>query len=103
MFAEPRLIYLACASAAGSAYFGASLAGASALGLRSMIASVLGLAFWAIQGLPGIKGPGESYRLPLIRSSRVLAAFAMAAATLASLQDGMISTLATGAFLLTAT
>ena len=103
MFAEPRLIYLACAASAGAASFGASMTGGATLGLRSTIASVLGLAFWAIRATPALKRAGEAYRTPLIRSSRVMAALAMASASAASIQDGMIAPLATLAFLLTAT
>ena len=103
LYSEPRLIYLACAAMAGSAFFGASMAGASAIGLRSMIASALGLAFWAIPKLPSMVRAGETYRRPLIHAARVMAAFAMVAATIASIRDGMISPLATVAFLLTAT
>ena len=102
MFAEPRLIYLACSASAATAFFATSLSGGAALGLRSTIASVLGLVFWAIRATPALKRAGESYRTPLIRSGRVMAALAVAAASAASIQDGMISPLATLAFLLTA-
>jgi tetratricopeptide (TPR) repeat protein len=102
IYSEPRLIYLACAASAGSAYFGATLAGGATLGLRSMIASAIGLVFWAIRATPPLKRAGEAYRTPLIHSARVLAIFAMASATAASFQESMISPLATLAFALTA-
>jgi hypothetical protein len=103
MFHQPYLIYLACAAMAGSTFFAASLSRPAPLALQSMLASVLGLIFWVIRALPILKRAGEAYRIPLIHSARVMAASAMAAASLASIQDGMISPMATAAFLLTAT
>ena len=102
LYAEPLLIYLACSAAAGSAFFGATLAGGATLGLRSLIASILGLVFWTIPATPPLRKAGLSYQTPLIHAARVMAAFAMASATIASIQAGMITPLATLAFLLTA-
>ncbi len=102
MFAEPRLIYLACAAAAGSTWFGSMLWPETTLGLRSMIASSLGLVFWTIEATPALRKAGEPYRTPLIHASRALAAFGMAAATLSAAWAGVIYPSATLAFLLVA-
>jgi len=100
IFAEPRLIYLACAASAGSAFFGASLVGWATLVDGSLIAASLGLAFRAIGAIPALKRAGEPYRTPLTHSALVMAVVAMAAASTASLQVGAISPGSTLAFLL---
>jgi hypothetical protein len=102
-FTQPRLIYLACSSTVGVAFFGSSLVSAGAtLEVRSLLASGLGMAFWVIRALPILKRAGEPYRIPLIHVARVLAVFAMVAATLGSIQNGVIAPEATVAFFLTA-
>ena len=60
-------------------------AGGMMPGPMSVIAASLGLVFWAIRALPALRRAGESYRLPLIHSARVLAALAMADAALRGL------------------
>lgn len=102
-FAEPRLVYLACAAAAGASFFGASAAGRGTLEIRSLLASGLGLVFWAIRATPWLVRAGESYRVPLIRSARVMAGLAMAAATLGAIGAGWVAPTSAVAFLLVAT
>ena len=79
LFAQPALIYLACLAMAGAASFGTGLVGWATFEGRSLVASGLGLAFWAIRALPALAAAGEAYRAPLLRSARVMAVVAMAA------------------------
>ena len=65
VFAEPRLIYLACSAAAGAAFYGSGLAGGAGLGVRSLVASGLGLALWVVRATPALQRAGEPYRIPV--------------------------------------
>jgi hypothetical protein len=102
VFDQPRLIYLACLSTVGAAFFGSGLMGGSSLEIRSLIASGLGLAFGMVRALPSLKRAGEAYRAPLIHSARVMVVVAMTAATIGSLGAGIIGPASTLAFLLAA-
>jgi hypothetical protein len=103
-FAQPRLIYLACSATVGAVFFGSGLVpGGATLEVRSLLAAGLGLAFWMIRALPILTRAGEPYRIPLIHAARVMAACAMATATIGSILHGSIAPEASIAFLLTAT
>ena len=100
IFAEPRLIYLACSATAGAACFGASLLGHSSPEELSVIAAALGLAWAAIRGWPGL---GSTYQGPLVHASRAMAAVALAGAALGSVERGLIPPVATLGFVLAGT
>ncbi len=84
LFAAPPLGYLACAAFAGSAIFGSRYWGDLAAGSRSLSLAAVGALLWLSSRILGMEKVPPSYRLPVVRSSRVITAAALVFASWAA-------------------
>ncbi|HWE36689.1 MAG TPA: hypothetical protein VG406_08985 [Isosphaeraceae bacterium] len=90
LFAQPALIYLACAAAVGSASFATTLVPGVTLADRALGASLIGLVFWLVARLQGAAKGAPSYRLPTLHSACATAGAAVVLATLATLPPAVV-------------
>ena len=97
LFAQPLLIYLACASFAGAAFFG-SIWFSATIGTQALGAAGIAFIFWAACSVLANRQVSESYRAPLIYSSLAMSALALWAATYFVLTTQHISWMATLTF-----
>jgi tetratricopeptide (TPR) repeat protein len=84
LFAEPLLIYPACASFAGAVFFGSTLMSAS-VSTQALGAAGIAFIFWAACSMLANRQVNESYRAPLIYSALAMSGVALWAATVSVL------------------
>jgi hypothetical protein len=100
LFAQPWVVYLACAATAGAAYFGTTLVPGVSIGDRALIAAALGLVFWAVERALRTLRVDGSYLRPLIYATLTLMTVALAGAAAALALPGAITLAAASTFFL---
>jgi tetratricopeptide (TPR) repeat protein len=90
LFAQPGLIYLACAAAVGSAAFATILVPGITLADYALGASAIGLTFWLVARLQAAANGSPSYRLPTLHAACAMASVAVVPATLAALPPAVV-------------
>lgn len=97
-FAEPRLIYLACAAVVGAASFGLWLALDLTLGGWALAAVALGFLFWLIARLLARFHVDDAYRLPLDHAALGVSALSLGAVCIAMLPPHALTPAIIGTF-----